>query len=72
LKSVPRGIAACTVSTFCPARGPKAMRQVHAAAGNGLSTPASSESALSSEAKPILPTGERFERQRALQSADSR
>ena len=44
LKSFSLGMAPCTVSTFWPARGPQAMRQVHAAACSGLSTRAWSES----------------------------
>ena len=36
------GIALCTVNTFWPARGPKAIRYVHAAACSGLSVRASS------------------------------
>ena len=39
LKSFSLGIAPCTVSTFWPGRGPKAMRRVHAAACKGLQRP---------------------------------
>jgi len=37
LKLASFGIADCTVNTFCPVRGPKAMRYVHTAACSGLS-----------------------------------
>ena len=48
LTSVSLGIAPCNVNTFCPPRRPQAMRYLHTAACNGLSTRASSKSPLSS------------------------
>jgi hypothetical protein len=44
LKSASLSITPCTVSTFCPARGLKAIRYVQATACSGLSARASSES----------------------------
>ena len=44
MSTASRGIAPCTVNTFCPARGPKAMRSVHAVACSGLSARAASVS----------------------------
>lgn len=65
-----RGMAPCNLNIFCPARGPKAMRQVHAAAGRKLHQagdevePTSGASAAagpawSSPAQPFQPTSSR-------------
>jgi len=54
LKPVSLGIVPCTANTFCLARGPKAIRQVLAAACSGLSARASSES--SSSAMQVEPS----------------
>ena len=57
LKFFSLGMAPCTVSTFWPARGPKAMRYVHGAACSGLSARASSETpSLSLSATYVRPS----------------